>query len=65
MPRPRKPRRQPERHDHDGPCDCQPRPVIVTVTITDAAGDVRAVRVGETFVRPHRRHHGPGPDDWE
>jgi len=39
--------------------------VLVTVTITDAAGNVRAVREGETFVRPHRHHDWDDPDDWE
>ena len=31
--------------------------MLVTVTITDAAGNVRAVRDAQYFVRPHR-HHG-------
>jgi hypothetical protein len=38
------------------PCDCPPLPVIATTTITDAAGNVRAVREGQFFVRPHRHH---------
>ena len=44
------------------PCDCDLRAVLVTVTIKDAAGNVRAVRDTQYFVRPHR-HHGWFRDD--
>ena len=32
--------------------------MIVTVTIKDAAGNVRAVRAAEYFVRAHHHHEG-------
>jgi hypothetical protein len=41
-------------------CTCPPRSVLVTVTLTDAAGNVRAVRETQFYVRPHHHHDRHG-----
>lgn len=50
----------PHRHHDHPPCDCDPVPQMATVTVKDAAGDVRAVRDAEFYVRPHRDHRERG-----